>query len=357
MHPPLAPAPEGRVIFSPPLAPTHASEQLWPPEMPIYIEPPLLVDPPKPTKPERPFSQIQERLRAEWVPVRGETPVSEMVAVFKEKAIHLELEAAAMTPDELAGNMDPEKRRRVIRKISAIMTGAVDILTEYGFDVDQLISDKLDVVDVKYDPDMFTEQRIHGFNGKPGRRNVREVARAMKYGYDKNNKTQSYQLRGLVIPVEEETARFGDLTPFVNWHQMRVAEWQYRAFGSDFSVEQSIMPNMIGEMKEFLDEFDKLNPEQIDHLQVGRNRDDIGEEGADFLIGAMGVLAAWYECVQGSIDGKITTMKHDFKLAPILRTEHNYSAPRAMRELSEAKYRLKHGKPVPYKLVALLHAF
>lgn len=349
MQPPLAPAPEGRVLFSPTLTPLEAGEQLWPPQMPTYVD----VFPEPPISPEANIAstrQIQEKLKREWVPVRGDVPPSIILDVFSYKSTLLAVELAGLTSDQLAGNMSPDLKQRLVRKTVNSQVGCIDMLTELGHDAEELVDNKLEVIDTKYNADKFTELRLYGPPEAPGRMSVREVAAYLKAHYDKKTGVQSYELRQLPVPEEEERARFADLSPFENWQQLRIAEWQVRAFGSDLSVSGSILKNMLGEYDEFMAEFNGLTPTKIDRIKDTHDQrwNNIGEEGADYLISSMGLLAAWEVCAQRGITSKVDQMKHDFKKAPALRARKNLDPVRALRVLAEQKWRLKHGLPSTY---------
>lgn len=242
---------------------------------------------------------LQQRVDAELMGILGKDFMhTDAVDAFDERAARFGNLIRSLSPAERNGQLDKKTREIVERRGSCLRIAATVLATKLKYDLYKSMDAKLtERMATKYHPQAATELRVYGppptdEDPSPQPLDAGQTIAYLKSGWDEETHTQSYRIRGLSIPAEEQAARVPKRT-FPNLMQELANEWQVSALGSNLVPEQrvaNVIAPEIGETDEVMLEFRGMTDEDInalspDNPQHAQKIADIGAELTDVIIG------------------------------------------------------------------------
>ncbi len=177
-----------------------------------------------------------------------------------------------LAPSEQNGNLSEEKRRELSRKLGRYRVRAIEMLTVFDGDIDDMSLGKLSYMwEGNYHPQRVTDTRTR-------------YAKALDAMADLKNKRKRGEIppiQNLVVSPEDEAAR----TPhrkFKDTIQDMINVWQVQAFGSQLNAKDRL-PNLRGEDSEVR--------EEIETLSKGGTTEALKGELIDAIIAVDGYMA------------------------------------------------------------------
>lgn len=270
--------------------PGQAPDGLWPQDFSARKESPVSFSHP-----------MQERIANEWRPLileHGEGCPVRRVQVVGERADRFASLTGGLTSAQLDGSVRDDTLGILVRYASYLKISVIDAATSMRVDIGSFMDKKmLEKMQIKYPPDAVYS--LIGSGMTP--------FEAMAYLKNAYNNGLEPLIPYIEISEEEREHRADRRPAFLDAYQDVTDTWQRRTFGKHLRAGERL-PNLYGEIAEFMDEFNGLTSSEVNSLasntrvvtadeELGsdpiRNKlIAIGGEAADVVIADDGYTAA-----------------------------------------------------------------